>query len=438
MLVGAAHRVAAALSLVFLALAIGQGGRYLREHGGWDLRAGSSELTTVMLLALGFVLTFSFALLRPGRRNPDGARLTAIVWSVAPLLSLAFTLRVIVVADRWTVPVGTPIVSAQDMEEFVAAHPDSFAQFRYRVPTGVFLQSFEFLNANNVEMSGYVWQLYGPEIPETIVRGVVFPEQLGDAYDATEAWRFEDGTGQHIGWYFSGTFRQNFDYGLYPFDRQGIWLRLAHPNPERPVLLVPDLASYSDLTPKSLPGIEKEFVYGGWDPLVSGFSYNLITYNTHFGRGGALNGVPYPDLYFNLSVERDFLGPMLQHAILETAIAILLFFLLVLMAKENDVQERLGLTVFDLIVAAGGLLFALILDLNSIRSTVESQQLTYLEWFPLILIAFIVLVVLNAVLREQEWRLPFLGYTGDLVPVLAYWPALLGTLLVVTLLVFFY
>jgi hypothetical protein len=47
-------------------------------------------------------------------------------------------------------------------------------------------------------------------------------------------------------------------------------------------------------------------------------------------------------------------------------------------------------------------------------------------------------VVLTAVLRVKRWRLPLIGYSGDLVPVLAYWPALIGSLLAVTLLVFFY
>ena len=228
-----------------------------------------------------------------------------------------------------------------------------------------------------------------------MTRGIVFPEALEEAYEAVEAWRVEKNGGEEIGWYFSGDFRQNFDYRLYPFDRQAVWLRLWHPDPDRSVLLVPDFASYSDTTPASLPGIEKDFVYGGWDPIHSGFSYALITYNTHFGLGGQLNGIPYPDLYFNLSVERDFLGPLLEHVVLELAIAILLFFLLLLTSYESNVQQQLGLTVFDLIVASGGLLFAVILDLNSIRGAVESQELTYLEWFPLILVVFIVLVVLE-------------------------------------------
>ncbi len=129
---------------------------------------------------------------------------------------------------------------------------------------------------------------------------------------------------------------------------------------------------------------------------------------------------------------------MLEHLVLVGAIAILLFFLLLLMAHDRDLQDRTGLTIFDLIVAAGGLLFAVILDHNSIRGVVESQDLIYLEWFPLILDVFIVLVVLTAVLRVKRWRIPVIGYSGDLMPVVAYWPALIGSLLLVTLLVFFY
>jgi hypothetical protein len=163
-----------------------------------------------------------------------------------------------------------------------------------------------------------------------------------------------------------------------------------------------------------------------------------MEYNVDFGLPHGSSSGPDPELFFNLSVERDPLGPLLEHVVLETAIAILLFLLLVLMTHGGDLQDRVGLTIFDLTIAAGGLLFAVILDHNSLRSAIESQQLIYLEYFPLILDVFIVLVVLSAVLRVQQWRLPVLGYSGDLVPVFAYWPAMLGTLLAITLLVFFF
>jgi hypothetical protein len=432
------RHVAMALSVLFGALAVLVGSAYLRQHGGWDIESGSNDLMTTMLLVLGCFLALSIVVLRPGARNIYGARLTSIVWTLALLVALSFTWHVIIVSNRWVNSIGTPIGSPQALEAFQAAYPASFEGYDYFVPTGVLLQSFEFLNANNVEMSGFVWQEYGPEIPDHVLRGVVFPEALDEAYEAREAWRVErDGT-EEIGWYFSGRFRQNFDYHLYPFDRQDIWLRIWSPEAVEGVLPVPDFEAYRDLTPESLPGVETQFVYGGWDPLRSGFTLDLIEYNVDYGLGYGFSRTPGPDLYFNLSVERDFLGPMLEHLVLEAAIAILLFFLLVLMAHDTDLQDRIGLTIFDLIVAAGGLLFAVILDHNAIRNVVASQDLTYLEWFPLTLDVFIVLVVLTAVLRVKRWRIPVIGYSGDLMPVIAYWPGLIGSLLVVTLLVFFY
>jgi hypothetical protein len=439
LLIQRAHRVAAAVSVICGIVAVVVARRYLQERGGWNLASGSNDLMLIMLLVLGFVLALSFAILRPGARHLNGARLTSIVWSLALLAALLFTWRVIVISDRWTYELGTPVTSPAELEAFIAAHPNAFAPYDYRVPTGVFLQSFEFVDSHNVELSGYVWQWYGPEIPEHVQRGIVLPEAVEEAHQAEEVWRFAQDGGEQIGWYFSGKFRQNFSYDLYPFDRQGIWLRIWSPEAvDERILLVPDFARYHDLTPASLPGIDSQFVYGGWDPERAEFTLDLISYNVDVGPGNGVVGTLAPELYFNFSVARDFLGPMLEHVVLEAAIAILLFFLLLLMTHEPEVQERTGLTMIELIVATGGLLFAVILDHNGIRSKIDSQSPTYLEWFPLLLAVFIVLVVLSAVLRVRGWRIPGLGYSGDLVPVLAYWPALLGSLLVVTLLVFFY
>ena len=433
-----AHRVAAVASVLFLVAAAISASRYLPAYGGWDIESGRTELITIMLLLLGGILAGSVALLRPGRGNPDGSRATSVVWSLALLAALLFTWHVIVVANRWVDPVGTIVTAQEEVDDYVAAHPESFAAYPYRVPTGIYLQSFEFLNANNVEMAGFAWQSYGPEIPAHVQRGIVFPEAVEEAYEAQEVWRVEEHGTEQIGWYFQGIFRQNFDYRFYPFDRQNVWLRLWSPEAVEGILLVPDFGAYRDLSPSSLPGIDTQFVYGGWDPVASEFTYELLDYNTDFGLGYGFSGAPDPELFFNLAVERDYLGPMLEHLVLETAIAILLFLLLVLMTHDPDLSDRVGLTIFDLTIAAGGLLFAVILDHNALRNTIESQQLIYLEYFPLVLDIFIVLVVLSAVLRVRHWRMPVVGYSGDLMPALAYWPAMLGTLLVITLLVFFY
>ncbi|MBW3634084.1 MAG: hypothetical protein KY456_13755 [Chloroflexi bacterium] len=240
MFIRIAHRLAVILSVLFGALAVLVAGRYLRDHGGWDIESGSNGLMTIVLMVLGFVLALSFAVLGPSARNTTGTRLTSVVWTVALLVALLFTWHVIVVSDRWQGAVGTTVTSPEELAVFVAAHPDSFAAYDYRVPTGVYLQSFEFLDTNNVELSGFVWQTYGPEIPDHIRRGVVLPEAVEEAYEAEEVWRVtQDDGSEQIGWYFSGTFRQNFDYRLYPFDRQDIWLRIWTQEPVKGVVPCP-------------------------------------------------------------------------------------------------------------------------------------------------------------------------------------------------------
>ena len=275
-----------------------------------------------------------------------------MIWTVALLAALLLHLA----GHRRCSPmgrhVGTIVTSPQEFDAFVAAHPESFAATTTgtdrHLSAVVRVSQHQQRRDSRLRLAN-VWagdpgsRHAGRRSPGGGARGL--PGRRGLAVEE------EDGTEQ-IGWYFSGTFRQNFDYRLYPFDRQDIWLRIWSPEPAEGVMPVPDFDAYRDLTPSTLPGIDTQFVYGGWDPLSSAFSYDLIDYNVDFGLGYGFTGAPDPELYFNLSVARDFLGPMLEHLVLEGAIAILLFFLLLLMAHDGDLQDRIGLTIFDLIVAS--------------------------------------------------------------------------------------
>ena len=52
-------------------------------------------------------------------------------------------------------------------------------------------------------------------------------------------------------------------------------------------------------------------------------------------------------------------------------------------------------------------------------------------------LGIIIFVVLNAILLASPVKVRLLAYRHNLVPVLAYWPVLLGLLLAATLIVFF-
>jgi uncharacterized membrane protein len=107
------HWVAAGVGGVLAALAVTLGSRYNRAGDGWDIASGSNVAMLVMVLVLGPELALSFALLRPRPRNPHGARLISIVWTLAIFVALVFTWQVIATADRWLAEMGTAITSSR-------------------------------------------------------------------------------------------------------------------------------------------------------------------------------------------------------------------------------------------------------------------------------------------------------------------------------------
>jgi len=130
------------------------------------------------------------------------------------------------------------------------------------IPTDVFVQSIEFTSANNVILTGYIWQHYHEHVPDDLSRGFVLPE--AESSEMTEAYRRKEKDGEVIGWYFHVTLRQDFDYTRYPFDQQTVWMRLWHQDFDKNVVLLPALDSYDFIHPERLPGIEQDFVLPGW------------------------------------------------------------------------------------------------------------------------------------------------------------------------------
>ena len=74
--------------------------------------------------------------------------------------------------DAWH---GTPVQNAADLEAYLAQHvPEGIDPIL--IPTGILVQSLEFLNGDNVQVTGYLWQRLGPDLPDDLVPGVVLPE----------------------------------------------------------------------------------------------------------------------------------------------------------------------------------------------------------------------------------------------------------------------
>jgi hypothetical protein len=409
---------------------------YLQVHGSITAEPDSPLFGASIVLAVVAAMALSVLVYRPERGELWSLAKTSAAWSIALLLALTVAWSAIAGTERQNRWHGTLVTGAAETNAYLAEHVPTDLD-PVRIPTGVMIQSMEFLDGDNVQVTGYVWQRYGPDVPGDIERGVVLVEAVKEAYDTKEAYRYEENGVETVGWYFAATLRQPFEYAEFPFDEQDLWLRMWARDFSRDIILVPDFEAYYATDPATLPGIESEFVYSGWAPIYSGFSFSDQPYNSSFGIGDAGEFQEFPELYFNLVLDRNFGGPFFEYFVFAIAVAFLLFGLLALSTDDENLKGRFQLTTAQVLVAASGLLFAVILKHNQIRSNVGTQGLSYIETVPIMLYGIIVFVVLNAILLASPLNAKLVRYRNNLIPTLAYWPVVLGLLLAVTLIVFF-
>lgn len=382
--------------------------------------------------------------IRPERGTAKAQIATAAVWTVALLAGLSGLWWLIDSSTREDGWRGTPVRSHADVAAFLDAHAplppiaSSGDQDILMVPTGVMIQSVEFLSGSNVRVSGYVWQKYPQGLPDSFVRGFVLPDAVVEAYRSEEAYRLSDGTTETIGWYFAATLRESFDYARYPFDRPNIWLRLWAKDFSHNIQLVPDLDAYFDLTPSTMPGIEGTFVYGNWNPVFSGFSFDLGYYNSDYGiPGDETSNVGDPEVVFNFVMKRDPLGPASDFVFYSLTVALLTFGLLVLTSGNPDIRGRFGISTAGVLGSVSVLLFGVIGKQGTLRTALDTQQLTYLEALPVLLYVMLLLTALNAILVCAPFDFKVLEYRDNLLPELFFWPVLLSLLFLLTLVVYY-
>ncbi|MDJ0846436.1 cache domain-containing protein [Crocosphaera sp.] len=294
------------------------------------------------------------------------------------------------------------------------------------IPTGIFIQSLEFKDANDVFVTGYIWQKYENESHKSLSHGFILPEAIDPKI--TEYYRYQQDNQEVIGWYFEANLRQKFDYSKYPFDSKQVWLRLWHEDFYKNIILIPDFESYELINPVYKPGLEEDFVLPGWKIQGSFFEYHLNDYNTNFGINNYVGQKNYPELYFTVTLQRDFINIFINNLMVPFVVALLLFLVHLLILKDSD--------TLAIVSACSAFLFIVILDQINLRSEILAGGILYLEYFYFILYLLIIAVAINSILFSKKTNLRWIQYQESLIPKLLYWPGILTLLLVFTLLIF--
>lgn len=389
---------------------------------------------------VALIIGGSGLLLRPEVGTARRQIRTGALWTVTLLAGLISLWMLINDSARQTQWIGTPVFTEQEADDYIADWNAKIGSSggAPHIKTGVMLQSVEFKSGANVQVAGYIWMTFPQDLPEGYVKGFVLPDAVTEAYSAKEAYRTRQANGDEtIGWYFAATMRRALDYSRYPFDRPDIYVRVWAQDFSRGGVIVPDFDGYIDLTPSSLPGIEDQMVYGGWNPVFSGFSYDVNYYNADYGYRSDKTGTGAPEMHFNFVLKRDPINPFTDQLFYAGTVALLIFGLLSLTTANQEDRGRFGISTAGVLGSVSVLLFGIIAKQTSLRTGLDSQTLTYLETLPIMLYVMLLLTALNAILVSAPFDVKILDYRNNLLPELLYWPILLTGLFTVTMVVFY-
>lgn len=435
------------LALLVILVAV-QAYRFAAMHGFAHFRTAGTDAFPFVTAVVCCLLVAAVLVVRPERLHPTRLVRLSAIWSILLLGALLTTWLLINNDVREIGPDGAGLDNSvavhdlADVDRYLSAHALALAPGQVapiQIPTGIFIETIEFVTANNVQISAFIWQRYGPQVPDEVVRGFTLPGVTAESIMATDAYTVENDDGSTVqGWHVHMTVRHRHDYRNFPFDRQDVFLRMWPSVPDRRVVLVPDFVSYPDISPASLPGLDHHFVGGGWTVEHTYFSLNMNDDNTTFGFPDGATPRGFPELSFNVGLKRNFVEPFIDDVLLAIVVALLLFAVVVLNSQNMDRRTRFGVTTFGVLATSGTLLFTVLTKHNQIRSEVTPGQIVYIEVLPFLLYVTILLAVTNAILllAAPADRLGFIFYADNLLPDVIYWPALLGSLWLVTLFVF--
>lgn len=316
---------------------------------------------------------------------------------------------------------------------------------KQRIPMGVFIQSLKFNNSSEVNLTGYVWQIYEESKykdfqNEDIPVGFIFPEAVDSGSNVEPQLKFRnkiDGNKEAIVWYFEVTLKQKFNYLKYPFDHKTVWIRFWSRDKGKNTVLVPSFASYKSTKKKDSFGYDRNIVLGHWRLLNTFFDYRKHKYDTGFGIYGKDYPRNQPELYFNIVIKRRFLNSFIIYIMPIVIIACLVFATLMMITKDEKQASIFGINTSGVIGVCSGLFFVILVSQVQIREEFAASSTVYVEFFyPLMYISLLGISV-NSYLfsntkKDKNSLLKWIDYEDNIIPKLIYWPVLLGSATIIS------
>ncbi len=304
----------------------------------------------------------------------------------------------------------------------------SSSEYHEYIPTGIFLNSLQFLKSHDIYITGYIWQ----KAPSNtnITAGITFPE-------ATNIEMEEVSNSKNVTmWNFKATIRKSFDYSKYPFDSENVGIRLWNKDLDQKVILTPDLDSYNVIQPDLKPGLDKDLFLEGYEIQKSYFTYKLNSYTTNLGiREGESNQTS--ELYFNVDVKRNFKNVLLSDLPPLIIAFILLFIVILRQSIDTEANTKHDIRAGLVLTYCAALLFVLITFHLDLQRQLDTDGIFYMGYYYYIVYLTIIWVSISSILLGSMSNHWIIYYRDNFIAKLFYWPVISLCILVITLFVFY-
>jgi hypothetical protein len=397
----------------------------------WQIRIGASLvifLTTAAALALNA--------LDGGRRQLWALSILA---SVLFAVDIGFTWRAALVYDSDEDVAGRMV---SDVASLLSFQQTSLDLSRERLteppvflPTGLLIDSLRFDGGTDIDVSGYIWQKFDPEVHAGVDRGITL---AGVAERRVGEPRTERvGEIEVVRWPFEVAQRVRFENSKYPLMRERFAVRVVPRDRGNNVVLVPDLEAYPILSPATRPGLDENVYLPGWEITRTFFELRERPPATNFGLGRAASQEAFPSLYYNIEVRKEFIDTFVSNLVPLIIVAVVVFLVLLIIEREEEriMLMRTG-TGFNLSIC-GTLLFVAVFSHIGARQKIAAQEIIYLEYFYVVMYFAILWVAVNSILFVRWPKSKFIQYDKNLLPKVLFWPVVLGALWLVTLRTFY-
>lgn len=342
----------------------------------------------------------------------------------------------------------TQLVSEQDANDFLIENWENRLinqtadiEPTIKLKTGLFIQSLKFISSSEINLTGYIWQRYKDGIhdaikPDQSEAGFILPEQVntGNDIEPHEVYRVRNGDEETIGWYFEATLRQPFNYAKYPFDHKTVWVRMWPQEFSRNIILVPDFEAYKSTGLNDTFGIEENIVLGTWRRENTYFGYELKSYDTDFGIYNYVGSDNFPEFHYNFILKRKFENAFIIYLLPLFLVASLLFASILMKTTNEKLLNRFGYSLSGFIGTSSALFFVVMLAHIQLREQFAGAGTVYIEYFYILMYVLLIIATINAFIfsiRPKNWC-GIILYKDNLIPKVAYWPVVLGSLNIIT------